>query len=112
MWANAQRDGRPAQHRWRPLFNAAVWLTPTSRCCAVTLPCSTRNPCPKLLDRYQPLVGQSSTYYEDMWRTYCCLTIFFPIVDMCLKAKFHYASQFGASSELASVMEFGFKHTS
>jgi len=26
MWANAQRDGRPAEHRWRPLFNAAVWL--------------------------------------------------------------------------------------
>jgi len=25
-----------------------------------------------------------------------------------LKAKFHYASWFGASSELASVMEFGF----
>jgi len=23
MWANAQRDGRPAKHRWRPLFNAA-----------------------------------------------------------------------------------------
>jgi len=36
MWANAQRDGRP-------LFNAAVWLTPTIR-----VPCSnaakTRNP--------------------------------------------------------------------
>ena len=31
MWANAQRDGRPAEHRWRPLFNAAVWLTPTTR---------------------------------------------------------------------------------
>ena len=26
MWANAQRDGRPAEYRWRPLFNAAVWL--------------------------------------------------------------------------------------
>jgi len=26
MWANAQRDGRPAKYRWRPLFNAAVWL--------------------------------------------------------------------------------------
>ena len=26
MWANAQRDGRPAVYRWRPLFNAAVWL--------------------------------------------------------------------------------------
>jgi len=23
MWANAQHDGRPAEHRWRPLFNAA-----------------------------------------------------------------------------------------
>ena len=24
MWANAQRDGRPVEYRWRPLFNAAV----------------------------------------------------------------------------------------
>jgi len=23
MWVNAQRDGRPAEYRWRPLFNAA-----------------------------------------------------------------------------------------
>ena len=23
MWANAKRDGRPAEYRWRPLFNAA-----------------------------------------------------------------------------------------
>ena len=23
MWANAPPDGRPAKHRWRPLFNAA-----------------------------------------------------------------------------------------
>ena len=23
MWANAQRDGRPAEHRWHSLFNAA-----------------------------------------------------------------------------------------
>ena len=35
MWANAQRDGRPAEYRWRPLFNAAVWLTATTR-----VPCS------------------------------------------------------------------------
>ena len=43
MWANAQRDGRPAEYRWRPLFNTAVWLTPTTR-----VPCinaaKTRNP--------------------------------------------------------------------
>ena len=42
MWANAQHDGRPAYYRY-PLFNAAVWLTPTTR-----VPCSnaakTRNP--------------------------------------------------------------------
>jgi len=23
MWANARRDGRLAEYRWRPLFNAA-----------------------------------------------------------------------------------------
>jgi len=23
MWANAQRDGRPAEYRWRSLLNAA-----------------------------------------------------------------------------------------
>jgi len=24
MWANAQRDGHPAQYRWRPVLNPAV----------------------------------------------------------------------------------------
>ena len=38
-------------------------------------------------NRCQPLVGRSSPYYEDMWRTYCCLTIFFPIVDTCLSCE-------------------------
>ena len=43
MWANAQRAGRPTEYKWRPLLNAAVWLTPTT-----SVPCSnaakTRNP--------------------------------------------------------------------
>ena len=43
MWANVQSDDHPAEYRWRPLFNAAVWLTPSTR-----VPCSnaakTRNP--------------------------------------------------------------------
>ena len=26
MWANAQPDGRPAEHRWHPLFNAVGWI--------------------------------------------------------------------------------------
>jgi len=65
MWANAQRDGRPAEYRWRPLFNARkVWLTPA----ATTVPCSsaakTQNPLklvgvPKLVNLSQPLVGRS-----------------------------------------------------
>ena len=85
MWAKAQRDGCPAYYRWHPLFNAAVWLTPTT-----TVPCSklvtlprreTRwnlQGWPKLAKVSQPLVGQSSPYYEDMWRRYCCLISFFP----------------------------------
>ena len=43
MWTSAQRDGHTAKYRSRPLFNEAVWLTPTAR-----VPCSnaakTRNP--------------------------------------------------------------------
>ena len=46
MWANAQRDGRPAEYRWRSLFNAAVWLTPTTRvqCSNASNAAKTRNP--------------------------------------------------------------------
>jgi len=74
MWANAQRDGRPAKYRWRPLFNAAVWLCSNAA--------KTRNPLkfawvPKLTKRSQPLVGRSSPYCKDMWGRYCCLTSFF-----------------------------------
>jgi len=93
MWANAQRDGSPAKHRWRPLFNAAKfgWCSLLD-CRAVTL--ARRESrwnlqgCPKLVNRSQPLVGRSSPYCGDMWRTYCCLTsFFFPIVDTCLSCE-------------------------
>ena len=43
--------------------------------------------CPKLTKRSQPLVGRSSPYCEDIWRTYCCLTSFFPIVNTCLSCE-------------------------
>jgi len=91
MWANAQRDGRPAKYRWHLLFNAELWLTPTTR-----VPCSNAakmwNPlelagCPKLANASQPLVGRSSPYCTDMWRRYCCLTIFFRIVNVCLSCE-------------------------
>ena len=35
MWADAQRDGRPAEYRWHLLLNAGVGLTPTTR-----MPCT------------------------------------------------------------------------
>ena len=52
----------------------------------------TRNPlkfagCSKLTSRSRPLVGQSSPHCENMWRRYCCLKVFFPIVDICLKCE-------------------------
>ena len=92
MWANAQRYGRPAEYRWRPLFNAAKFgRRPLLECRAVTLPRrktrSNLQGCLKLPDRSQPPVGRSSPYCEDVWRRYCCLTSFFPIVDTCLSCE-------------------------
>jgi len=92
MWANAQRDGRPAKYRWRPPFNATKFgWRPLLECHAVMLPrCETRwnwQGCPKLPHWSQPLVGRSLPYCADIWRRYCCLTNFFPIVDMCLSCE-------------------------
>ena len=92
MWANAQRDGRPVEYRWRPLFNAArCGWRPLLECRAVTPPRrETRwnlQGCPKLANRSYPLVGRSSPYYQDMRRRYCCLISFFSIVDTCLRCK-------------------------
>jgi len=88
-----QCDGRPAEYRWRPLFNAAKfgWRPLLQSVCAVTLPRrETRwnvQGCPKLPNRSQPLVGRSSPHYKDMWSRHCCLTSFFPIVDTCLSCE-------------------------
>jgi len=68
IWANAQRDGRPAEYRWRLLFNAAVWLTPTTR-----LPCSnaakTRNPLnlPGVLQTNETISATSGPKFTILW---------------------------------------------
>jgi len=84
MWANAQRDGRPAKYRWRPLFNAAVWLTSTTR-----VPCSnaakTRNPL-KLSgvpQTNETILAASGPYVEEI----LLLNKFFAIVDTCHSCK-------------------------
>jgi len=92
MWANAQRDGHPAEYRWHPLFNAAKFRwRPVLECRAVTLPRRETHwnlqGCPKLANRSQPLVGRSSPYCEDMWGRHCCLTGFFLIVNTCFSCK-------------------------
>jgi len=92
MWANAQRDGCPAEYRWRNLFNAAkIGWCPLLECRAVMLPRRETSwnylGCPKLTKWSQPLVARSSPYCGDMWRRCCCLTVFFPIVDMCLSCE-------------------------
>jgi len=89
MWTDAQRDGRPAEYRWSPLFNAAKFgWRPILECRAVTLPRRETRwnylGCPKLPDRSQLLVGRSSLYCADVWRRYSCLTNVLPIVDTCL----------------------------
>jgi len=63
MSAKAQRDGRPAEYRRRPLFNAAKFgWRPILECRAVTLPRREirlhMQGCLKLANRSQPLVGQ------------------------------------------------------
>jgi len=71
MWANAQRDGCPAEYRWRPLFNAAKfgWRALLERR-AVTLARHKTHyilqGCPKLRNRSQPFVGRRSPYYQNM----------------------------------------------
>jgi len=92
MWANAQRDGHPAEYRWRPLVNVAKfgWCS-ILECHTVMLPrCETRwnlQGCPKLPDGSQPLVGRCSPYCGNVWRIYCWLTGFFPIVNTCLSCE-------------------------
>jgi len=92
MWGNAQRDGRPAECRWSPLFNAAKFgWRPALKCRAVTLPRrETRwnlQGCPKLANTYQPIVGRSSPYHENMWRRYRRLPSFFRLSIHALTAK-------------------------
>jgi len=88
MWANAQRDGRPAEHRWRPLFNASVWLTPTT-----WLPCSnaakTRYPLkydgvPYTRQSFSAVSRQMFTILWGHLEDILLLNKFFPIVDTCL----------------------------
>ena len=91
MWADAQRDGRPAEYRWRPLFNAAVWLMPNTG-----VPCSntakTRNPL-KLAgvpQTNETISATSMPKFTILWghvEEILLLNKFFLIVDTCLNCE-------------------------
>jgi len=89
MWANAPWWSPCRTYVAPSIQRRKVWLMPI-RCRAVTLPGrETRwnlQVCLKLPDGSQPLIGGSSPYCGDMWRTYRCLTSF-PIVDTCLSCE-------------------------
>jgi len=92
MWASAQRDGCPAEYRYRCLFNAAKFgWCPLPECRAVTLP--RRDSRWNLLGAPNSQTDLSRYWVEvrricgDMWRRYCCLTSFFLIVDTYLSCE-------------------------
>jgi len=80
MWANAQRDGRPAECRWRPLFNAAKFgWQPPAECRAVTL--SIRWGAPTT-GPVSAASGPKCTILCGHVEEILLLSTFFPIVDM------------------------------
>ena len=92
MWANAQRDGRPAKYRRCPLFNAVKFgWRPLLECRAVTLSRSESRwnllGCPKLTKRSQPLVGRRSCILYGHVEGILLFNIFFPIVNSCLNCE-------------------------
>ena len=92
MCTNAQRDGHPGKYRWRPLFNAAVWLTPPTR-----VPCSnaakTQNPLkfagvPQTGKPISAASGPKFTILSGHVEEVLLFNkFFFPIVDTCLSCK-------------------------
>jgi len=91
MWANAQRVGRPAYYRWHPLFNAAVWLKPTTR-----VPCSNVAKRRRLLkfggvpQTGKPITAARRPKFTILWghvEDILLLNMFFPIVDTCFSCE-------------------------
>jgi len=90
MWANAQRDGRPAEHRWRPRFNAATFDA------HYYMPCSnaakTRNQLKfgGVPQTNETISAASRPKFTILWahlEDILLLNRFFPIVDTCLSCE-------------------------
>jgi len=91
MWANAQCDGRPAEYRWSPLLNAAVWLTPTTRVPRSNA-AKTPNPLklPGVPQTNETISAASRPKFTILWKhveEILLLNKFFPIFDTCLSCE-------------------------
>jgi len=92
MWANAQRDDRPAKYRWRPLFNTAKfgWCL-LLECSAVTLP-RRENPLKfaGVPQTTRPISAAGGRKFTILWghvEEILLLNNFFLIVDKCLSCE-------------------------
>ena len=95
MWADAQRDGRPAEYRRRPLFNAAKFgWRPLPDCRAVTPPRHELKLAgvPQTNEPIAAASGPKFTISRGHVGEILLLNKFFPIVDMCLSCE-HIARQ-------------------
>jgi len=84
MWANAQRDGRPIEYRWRPVFNAAVWLCSNAA--------KMQNPLkfagvPQTKETISAASGPKFTILYGHVGEILLFNKFFPIVDTCLSCE-------------------------
>jgi len=89
MWANAQRDGRPAEHRWRPLFNAAEfgWRPMPCRNAAKTRNSLKFAGVPQTTGPISVTSGPKFTILWGHVEDILLLNDFFLIVDMWLNCK-------------------------
>jgi len=91
MWANAQRDGRPVEYRWRSVQRCKVWLMTTTR-----VPCSNagkmQNPLkfvgvPQTPEPISAVSVPKFTILCGHLEEILLLNKFFQIVDMCLSCE-------------------------
>jgi len=94
IWANAQRDGRPAEYRWRPQFNAARFgWRPLLECRAVTSNAAKtrhRLKCAGVPQTGKPISAVRGPKFTILWGLVEEILLFnkiFSIVDMCLSCE-------------------------
>ena len=93
MWANAQRDGCPAKHRWHPLFNAAKfgWRPLLDAVYSNTAKTQNLLKFVGVPQTTRSISAASGTKFTMLWghvEEILLLNKFFPIVDTCLSCNF------------------------